>query len=111
MNIYKVLIAIASLMFFMIGFDKFFGFLQPPCSLESNIPTQIWIMLGAMQLAAGVIMWLPKYRRPVAIFFTIFMTVFTIVHLVHGTYDIGGSVFMAVLLGLIAWEPKFLKGK
>jgi tryptophan-rich sensory protein len=98
-------------MFFMIGADKFLSFLEPPCSLESSIPSIVWSILGVMQIAAGILIWSPKYRKSVAGFFFVFMLVFTMVHIVMGTYDIGGSVFMAVLLGLLVWSPSFLRGK
>jgi len=95
----------------MIGADKFFSFLDPPCSLMGSIPTAVWKLLGVLQLAAGVLIWLPKFRRYVAGFFVIFMLVFTIIHLFAQTYDIGGSIFIAILLGLLVWNPGFLIGK
>jgi uncharacterized membrane protein YphA (DoxX/SURF4 family) len=95
----------------MIGADKFFSFLDPPCSLMSNISPAVLKLLGVLQLASGILIWLPKYRRYVAGFFAVFMLVFTIVHLSQHTYDIGGSAFMAVLLGILAWNPDFLKTK
>jgi len=111
MLITKIIVAICSVLFFMIGADKFFSFLSPPCSLMDTIPAIVWKIFGVMQLAAGVLIWLPKYRRPVAGFFTIFMLVFTVFHLAKGTHDIGGAAFMAVLLGLLFWNPSFLSKK
>ena len=77
----------------------------------NNIPPAIWKTLGAIQLAAGVLIWLPKFRKYVAGFFFVFMIIFSIIHLMEKTYDIGGAVFMAILLGLLVWNPNFLKGK
>jgi len=111
MNLNNIITGICSLMFFMIGADKFLNFLEPPCSLMSNIPSSVWSIFGIMQLAAGVLIWLPKFRKPVALFFMLFMTVFTVYHLTQSTYDIGGSSFMAVLLGLLVWNPKFIQSK
>lgn len=111
MNITNIVVAICSLLFFMIGADKFFLYLEPPCSLMGSIPSMVWQLLGVLQLAAGVLIWLPKFRKYVAGFFVIFMLVFTIIHLFAQTYDIGGSVFMAVLLGLLVWNPSFLRSK
>jgi len=111
MNITNIIVTICSLLFFMIGADKFFLFLEPPCSLMDSIPSTVWKLLGVLQLAAGVLIWLPKFRRYVAGFFFIFMLVFTIIHLFAETYDIGGSVFIAVLLGLLLWNPSFLRSK
>ena len=111
MNAIKIITAICSLMFFLIGIDKFLSFLEPPCSLESSIPTIVWCILGVIQIVAGILIWLPKYRKSIAGFFFVFMLVFTMVHIVKGTYDIGGSFFMAVLLGLLVWSPSFLRGK
>lgn len=104
-------IAIASLLFAMIGADKFLNFLEPPCSLSEAIPYWLWMFFGVLQLAAAVLIWLPGYRRAVALFFMLFMAFFTLVHLSQGQTDIGGSSFMAVLLALIAWNPRFLGGR
>ena len=106
----KVIIGFCSLMFVMIGSDKFLGFLQPPCSLESSISPLIWRVLGVFQFMSGVLLWLPKYAQHVAGFWAVFMLVFTTVHVTQGTYDIGGSFFLAVLLGLLVWSPKFIAG-
>jgi len=94
----------------MVGADKFFSFLEPPCSLMGSIPTVIWNVLGVLQIAAGILIWLPKYRKYVAGFFMVFMLVFTVVHLMQNTFDFGGAAFMAVLLGLLVWNPSFLRG-
>lgn len=111
MNIIKIITAICSLLFLMIGADKFLSFLQPPCSMMDSVPTMIWKTLGVLELAAGILIWLPKYRKYVAGFFAVFMVVFTIIHLINNTYDIGGSVTMAILLGILVWNPGFLRGK
>lgn len=111
MNLKTIITGICTLLFLMIGFDKLLSFLKPPCSLESSVPVIAWKLFGAIQILAAILIWLPKYRRPVLIFFFAFMVIFTIVHLVNGTYDIGGSVFMAILLGLLIWDPIFLSGK
>lgn len=111
MNIKTILIGITSLLFLSIGADKFLNFLEPPCSLMGTISGTVWSIFGVLQIAAGILIWLPKYRRYVAGFFTIFMLVFTIKHLLAGTSDIGGSAFMAVLLALIFWNPGFIQGK
>lgn len=111
MNVTNVITAICSLLFFMIGADKFFSFMEPPCTLMSSIPTTVWKALGVLQLAAGILIWLPQFRKHVSGFFAVFMLVFTIIHLMENTYDIGGSVFMGTLLGLLAWNPGFLRGK
>ena len=92
----------------MIGADKFFAFLEPPCSLEDSISPIVWKVLGALQVVSGILIWLPKFRKYVAGFFFVFMLIFTAVHIVNNTYDIGGSVFMAGMLGLIIWNPDFL---
>ena len=104
MNLTKVLTAIGSLFFLMIGFDKFLSFLEPPCSLENSISPIIWQVLGGLQLASGLLIWLPKFRKHVAGFWAVFMLVFTIVHLTQNTYDIGGAAFMALLLGVLSLE-------
>jgi len=105
----NILVLICSLLFLMVGFDKFFSFLEPPCSLMGSIAPIVWQIFGVLQIAAGILIWLPKFRKYVAGFFAIFMLTFTIIHLLNGTYDVGGSAFMAILLGLLAWNPNFLK--
>ncbi len=111
MTIQNILVAICSILFLSIGADKYLSFLEPPCSMESSISPMIWRGLGVLQMVSGLLIWLPKYRKYVAGFFTVFMLVFTVVHLVNNTYDIGGSVFMAVLLGILAWNPSFIRSK
>ncbi len=110
MNITNVIIAICSFFFFMVGADKFFSFLEPPCSLENSISPIVWKIFGVLQFAASILIWLPKYRKYVAGFFSIFMLVFTVIHLMADTYDVGGSAFMGVLLALLVWNPSFFGG-
>jgi len=111
MNIKNIITGVCSILFLMIGADKFLNFLEPPCSMMNSISSIVWQFLGVLQIAAGILIWLPKFKKSIAIFFTIFMLVFTIVHLINGTYDIGGSMSMAVLLGILAWDPAFIRGK
>ncbi len=111
MNATNIITAICSLFFLMIGVDKFFPFMEPSCSLMDNIPGTLWKIFGIIELVAGILIWLPTYRKYIAGFFFVFMLVFTVIHIVTGTYDIGGSVFMAILLGLLVWNPTFLQGK
>lgn len=111
MNISIVITAICSLLFIMIGIDKFFPFMEPPCSMMDEITPLIWKLLGALQIIAGLLIWNHKYKKYVTGFFTVFMLFFIIVHLLNNTYDIGGAAFMAVLLGLLWWNPNFIKGK
>lgn len=110
MNIATILVAVLSLFFFMIGADKFLFFLEPACSLADNIPSTIWKVLGVLQLIAGVLIWLPKYRKYIVGFFFVFMIFFTVVHLTQNTSDVGGAVFMGFLLGLLVWNPPFIRG-
>ncbi|MDF1697344.1 MAG: hypothetical protein P1U56_15985 [Saprospiraceae bacterium] len=111
MNILKIIVGICSLLFFMVGADKFFNFLEPPCSLMNTISSTVWMVLGVLQIAGGILIWIPKYRKYVAGFFSIFMLFFIGVHIGKGTYDIGGAVLMAVLLITIYLNPKVLRGK
>lgn len=111
MNISNIIAGVCSLLFFMIGADKFLAFLEPPCSLEPSISPIVWKALGALQLAAGVLILFPKYRKAVAGFFTILMAVFIGIHLSHDTQDIKGAASMAIMLGLLYWNPSFMRGK
>ncbi len=111
MNLKNIITAICSLLFFMIGADKFLSFLEPPCSLEITIAPMVWKAFGVLQIAAGILIWLPKTKRFVAGFFFVFMLAFSIYHLTQQTYDIGGSASMALMLGLLIWNPSFINGK
>ncbi len=111
MNIKNVIVAFCSFSFFMIGADKFLAFLEPPCSMLGNISPTLWKTLGVLQFAAGILIWFPTFRKYVAGFFSIFMVSFTIYHLTENTYDISGAAFMAVLLGVLVWNPSFLSGR
>ena len=108
MIIRNAIIALCSIFFFMIGFDKFLNYLEPPCSLESSIPALLWKILGALQIVSGVLIWQSNYRKHIAGFWSVFMIIFTLVHLSQGQSDIGGALFMAALLGILIWNPDFL---
>jgi len=77
----------------------------------NTISPTVWKLLGVLQIAGGILLWLPTFKKYVAGFFILFMLFFTIFHIVENTYDVGGAVFMAFLLGLLVWNPAFLKGK
>ncbi len=111
MIVTKIITAICSVLFLSVGADKFLFFLEPPCSMMTSIHPLVWKGIGVLQIAAGFLIWSTKFRKYVAGFFAVFMIVFSIIHLINNTYDIGGSAFMAVLLGFLAWDPGFLKGK
>lgn len=111
MNITNIVTTICSILLLSIGADKFLHFLEPPCSLMNSIPGIIWQLLGVLQLAGGVLIWLPKFRKYVAGFFIVFMLTFSIIHLINGTSDVGGAIFIAALLGLLVWKPSFFGGK
>ncbi len=111
MNITNIIVGLCSVLFLMVGADKFGAFLDPPCSMMNEIPELIWHGLGVLQILAGILIWLPTYRKYIAGFFFIFMLAFTAVHLIQGTSDVGGAIFMAILLGLLVWNPKFIQGK
>jgi len=110
MNFSNFIAGVCAGLFLMIGADKFLHFMDPPCSIMGNISPTIWKTLGVLQLAGGILIMIPKLRRPVAIFFTLFMLFFIIYHLTQNTYDVGGAVSMMVLLGLLIWNPEFLRG-
>lgn len=111
MNFIKIITAICSVLFLMIGFDKFYPFMEPPCSLMDNISPVVWKVFGVLQLSAGILIWVPAFKKYIAGFFMVFMLIFTIYHLIENTYDIGGAVFMTLMLGILVWDPSFLRGK
>lgn len=108
MNLSKILIALCSLLFLTIGPDKFFPYLEPPCSLMDRINPMAWKFIGVLQIAAGILIWLPKFRNYVVGFFFVFMIIFTVIHFSQNTSDFGGSLFMGVLLGMLVWNPSFI---
>jgi tryptophan-rich sensory protein len=89
----------------------FLNFMKPPCSLMDEIHLVLWKVLGILQLISGVLIWRPKYTKYVSGIFFVFMLIFTIVHLVYNTYDIGGALFKVLLLGLLTWNPEFIRKK
>lgn len=110
MNISKVITAICSLLFLSIGADKFLNFLEPPCSMMDHISPIIWKALGALQMISGILIWFSKYKKYIVGFFAVFMFVFVLIHLTQGTSDIGGALFMGILLSILAWNPAFIRG-
>lgn len=111
MNFSNIIAGICAALFFMIGADKFLNFMEPPCSVMDTVSPTLWKVLGVIQLAGGILIMMPKFRKGVAGFFVAFMLFFIVYHLSNNTYDIGGAVFMAVLLALIVWNPSFLGAK
>lgn len=111
MNLSNIIAVVCCILLIPIGLDKFLNFLEPPCSIMGSIPTTIWKGLGVIQIAGGILILIPKLRRPVASFFFCFMLFFTVFHIINSTYDIGGSAFMAGLLAVLVWNPGFLGAK
>jgi len=71
-------------------------------------PSAVWYLIGVLQMICGIFIWMPRFRKYVVGFFFIFMLIFTIVHISQNTTDVGGSIFMAILLGLLVWNPSFI---
>ena len=111
MNLTNVILAYLSFTFVMIGADKFLNFLEPPCSLMGSVPPLVWSVLGVLQIITGVLLWMPKYRKYLAGFWMVFMFIFTVVHLSQSTTDYRGALIMGVILGLLVWNPNFIKSK
>lgn len=111
MNISVILTAICSLLFISIGADKFLNFLEPPCSMMEYVSPLIWKGLGVLQVIAGLLIWSPKFKKYVVGFFAVFMVVFVIIHLMNNTSDVGGAAAMAIMLGVLVWNPSFINTK
>lgn len=111
MNLQNILVAIISLLFITLAVDKFLPFMEPPCTLMDSIDPNIWKMLGVTTFVGGILIWIPKFRKYVAGFFIVYMLFFTGIHLASNTYDVGGAVFTAAILGLLFWNPSFLGDK
>ncbi len=101
----KIITAVFSLLMFMIGVDKFMAFLTP-CNIMASIPTTLWHIIGVLQIAAAFLIWLPRFRKIVAGFFLCLMIYFIVRHLMEGTYDIGGAVFLGLICGLLLRNGK-----
>ncbi len=94
-NIYTPLRIIFGILCLIIGIDKFVPFLGG-CTINSEIPSWGSYAIGVLQLLVAVTSLIgikPRLTTYVA------MGVFSIgilLHLINGTYDIGGAVFMVV---------------
>ncbi len=110
MNLINIIIPVCSILFLAVGADKFGIFIDPPCSLMGEIPILLWHGIGILQMAAGILIWFSTYRKYITGFFLIFILVFSTVHISQNTFDIGGALFMATLLGLLVWNPRFING-
>jgi len=109
--ILKLIVGFCSISFIMIGADKFFHFIQPPCSLEESIPAMLWMTIGGLQFISGILIWSSRFRKPLVGFWMVFMLVITVVHLALGQSDVGGAVFLAILMALLVWNPSLLRLK
>ena len=111
MYLRNIILTYLSFTFVMVGADKFLDFLEPPCSLMESVPTTIWYILGVLQIISGILLWMPKYRKYLAGFWMVFMFIFTGVHLSQNTTDYRGALIMGVILGVLVWNPSFIRGK
>ncbi len=111
MYLRNIILAYLSFSFVMVGADKFLDFLEPACSLMGSVPKMVWYALGVLQIISGILIWMPKYRKYLAGIWMVFMLIFTAVHIVQGTTDFGGSLFMAIVLGVLVWNPSFIREK
>ena len=61
LNIQKILIAITSLLFLMIGFFKFFPFMEPACTMMDRIPSSLWMWVEchttSLAIISGAVYW------------------------------------------------------
>lgn len=110
MNLNLILTAILSILLIMIGVDKFMSFLTP-CTLLAEIQPTILKALGVIQILAGILVWSKGFKSSIAWLMAGLMIYFIIRHLVGGTSDIGGAVFLLVLCLLLIWNPAFLGDK
>lgn len=104
MYINQIITGLFSIMLLMIGLDKFLVFLEQ-CSLFSSINPTTLKVIGITQILMGISVWNVKWRSSVAWLILGLMVYFIIRHIVEGTYDIGGAVFMALISILIIWDP------
>jgi len=88
----------------IIGIDKFYTFL-PPCSLMKNISTTGAMVGGVVEILLGIFILLKIQLKPVLYTTAFLMGAAVISHLINGTYDLGGALFlMLYALGLIYFD-------
>lgn len=85
--------------------------MESSCSMMNRVSPTLWKELGTLQIVGGILIWMPRFRKYVAVILIIIKLFFTIFHLANNTYDVGGSLFMAALLGLLIWNPGFMHEK
>ena len=89
------------------GIDKFLEFL-PACSLTAYIPPSAMMATGVLEIILGIALFLNKYTLTVLRLITGLMLGGLILHLLKGTYDVGGAAFGAIvgLILIIAYKRR-----
>jgi len=105
-NMLQILFAVFCIVF---GIDKFLEFL-PTCSLTNHIPQSGMMVTGILEIILGIALLLKKYTFTALRLVTGIMLGGLILHLMTGSYDVGGAVFGAVL-GLILIVSQKRKSK
>ena len=77
----------------------------------SKVSPILWKTIGGIQIVAGILIWSAKIRKYIAGFMLAILIYFTLYHIIEKTSDIGGSIFMALLLAIIVWNPSALRKK
>ena len=78
------------------GIDKFYQFL-PTCSLISHIPPVGMMVIGVMEILIGIALLLDRYTLTALRLAVAIIIGGILMHLLTGTYDIGGAVLGSVL--------------
>lgn len=89
----KIVFAIFCIVF---GIDKFVEFL-PICSLTEYIPREGMFITGILEIVLGVVILIDKFVLLALRIATALIIGGLLLHLLKGTYDIGGAILGAIL--------------
>lgn len=96
-NLKKYLEYFIALNLIILGIDKFIGFIPESCSLMGVGSSLMWKLTGVIEILLGVLLFLGRYTNFILGFIIGLMLWAILMHIVNGTYDIGGAIFLAIL--------------
>jgi len=106
LNFLRIFLAINLI---IIGIDKFYTFL-PPCSLMKNVSATGAMIGGLIEILLGILVLFKIQLKPVLYTSAFLMGAAVVSHLVNGTYDLGGALFlMFYSLGLVYFSNQEIK--
>jgi len=97
-KIKKYIIYFIALNLLVLGMDKFFLFIPDSCTLLVDAPKSMLYTLGVIEVVLGILLCLGKYTRTILVAILVLMISAIVMHMVNDTYDIGGAVFLILLV-------------